>query len=401
MSSRSKLRKLAFYTIGISVSLAFSFVLLEYGAARFLLSNVDVLVDKEFDPQLGWRYKPGSYRIKPANSLIAHDIYINEYGLRDNKPPDQTDRLEIGKMRIIVVGDSFTFAESVRQEDIYTTQLENYLNDESDDSYKVVNAGVEGYGNAQQLLLIRKLAEMNVVGDFHVLQVFTNDILDNLRLDYGTKSLMPLMPGFVINGEGQLQLKYLPQNSMQDKPGSNNVSSLKIIQVTRNLIEASLQPYPDVIRFLRNLGIDAKVPRIPGVVNGWYDDDVVERGLPLMKALIREIRVEVNARHSTLLVMFIPSPFMVYPDTYRPLLEASFVNNPGMDAFLRDMDKPQRLIRQLCEELEVPFLDMYPILLRHNNETLYFPREGHLTKGGHAVVAASLAEKIQSMYANR
>lgn len=137
---------------------------------------------------------------------------------------------------------------------------------------------------------------------------------------------------------------------------------------------------------------------MPGLVNGWYDDKVVKVGVPLMTELIREIRHEVDKQQSELLVMFIPSPLMVYLDTYGPILKSTFPDHPNVDKFLQDSARPQKFFLKICKDLGIACIDLYPIFLRNNSEGLYFPREGHLTEVGHSIVAAALAERIESFF---
>ena len=395
MRKRSKARSFLFALITVGLSVTFSFALLEVAAAKFLLGDMEA-VRKEFDPVLGWRYAPGEYKVKRTNSLVPHQIEVNRFGLRVSEF-DPT--LEGRATRIVVLGDSFTFAVAVSQEHIYTSQLARRLNEHQPGSYEVVNAGVEGYGTGQQLLLARLLAEENIVGDVYVLQLFTNDILDNLRLDYASKALNPLKPGFVLDDE-RLPVLVNPPEPREEKlnRGVRKKDKARIYTVIRDILETQVQSSPKLIELATNIGINIEFPRMPGIVNAWYDDEIVDRGVPLMKELIRQIDVEVRERDAKLLVMFIPSPLMVYPDTYGPLLKRTFPSDQRIDALVSDLAKSQRIINEICREIDVPLLDMYPTLLQQNDVALYFPREGHLTAEGHAVVAGSLAKMLTDEY---
>lgn len=394
MPQRTKLRSAVFSTLVVGMSLIFCLILVEYVVGYLLYSNVDERVNTEFDAELGWIYIPGTYRIKPDNSLVPHDIKVNEYGLRGGNWLKIDDG---NTKRILVLGDSFTFAKVVREEDIYTTQLQNLLNENSDNTHEVLNAGVEGFGNAQQLHLMKRLAQNDITGDLVVLQLFTNDILDNLRLAYREKSESLARPGYILNDQGQLELEHHPQDPNRNRNRKKKGSSFHTFQVIRSLIETSIQSHPGIIEALRHVGVQPKMPRIPGLLNGWYDDEVVKQGIPLMKELIRAIRSEVVNQQANLLVMFIPSPLMIYPETYGPILRTTFPDNPDVDKFLSDTAKSQKFIRKICIELGVPYLDMYPVLLENNAEALYFPQDGHLTQDGHSIVAQALADKVREM----
>ena len=110
-----------------------------------------------------------------------------------------------------------------------------------------------------------------------------------------------------------------------------------------------------------------------------------------MKALIKEIRDEAYRNNGVLLVGMIPSPFQVYPDVYDHMLRGTYAGNKAVASYLKDPAKPQRIMCEICEELNIPCLDLLPILIQNNAKELYIPADGHLSKEGHAVVAQQLA----------
>ncbi len=133
-----------------------------------------------------------------------------------------------------------------------------------------------------------------------------------------------------------------------------------------------------------------RVPRMPGVLNAWYRDKVLQAGVPLTSALIAQMQQEIHDRGGQLLVAMVPSPFQVYPETYVPLLEQSFPGDPVIDRFNQDKELPQRLVREMCAKAGVPFVDLLPTLLEHRETSLFIPRDGHLTSAGHKLVGETL-----------
>jgi len=172
-----------YYIIAVISVVVICFVVLEFGIAPYYYSDSDRKVTKEFDPLLGWRLKPGSYSVKPSHMFKKHTVGVNAYGLRNDSI--NLPSLDLRKT-ILVLGDSFVCAGAVGTEKIFTTQLGEILNRTSPEEYMVINAGVPGYGAAQELLFMRQLSALGVVADVYILMVFTNDILDNLRLSYGS-----------------------------------------------------------------------------------------------------------------------------------------------------------------------------------------------------------------------
>ncbi len=392
-----KVKKVVFYFLMFTLTSTFCFLVLEYGVARFYYSDVHGFpYHHVFDPLLGWRLKPGTYFAKSPHKLRKHRIYINKHGLRNRD-------IESGQKnvtrRIVILGDSFSFAEVTPEESIFPVQLEHMLNKSCPGKYEVINAGVTAYGNAQELLLMQRLLEEDIVGDLYLLMIFTNDILDNLRLTYSKCLENPAQPGFTLNSGGGLGLEYLPQKRVPDgsdtfRPLRETPRRFEFIPVLKNRIESFVQARPATLKVLDRVGINTEVPRVPGLLHAWYQEDILNRGIPLMKALIREIRNEAKRNKASLLCCLIPSSSQIYPDTYGPLLKKTFPHEPMVDAWLKDKTRPQRIVREMCEELGLPFLDLYPVLYQNNQSVLYIPREGHFTATGHTVVAQSLAQYI-------
>ena len=392
-----KVRKVVFYVLMFALTFAFCILVLEYGVARFYYSDVHQFPYRHvFDPLLGWRLKPGTYFTKAPHALRKHRIYINRHGLRNR---DIESGQENVTRRIVILGDSFVFSELVREESIFSSQLEYLLNKSCPGKYEVINTGVIAYGNAQELLHMQRLLEEDIVGDLYLLVISTNDILDNLRLSYRECLEDPRAPGFTLNSEGGLELEYLPQKMVPDdvdtyRPVKRTRRRFEIIPVLKSRIESYVQTRPAMLKVLNRVGINPEVPRVPGFLNAWYQEDILNRGIPLMKALIREIRNEAKRNNAALLCCLIPSSLQVYPDTYRPLLKRTFPNEPKVNAWLKDKTRPQRKVREMCEELGLLFLDLYPVLYQNNRSVLYIPRDGHFNVMGHTVVAQSLAQYI-------
>ncbi|HET9358467.1 MAG TPA: SGNH/GDSL hydrolase family protein [Vicinamibacterales bacterium] len=376
--------------IAIAIGVLLAFAILEFGFARFYYTNTAELRQDEFDPELGWRLKPGTYTVKAPQAFRTHVVSINQMGLREaHTTPRRTPLVR----RVVVLGDSFTFGQGVDDETLFTTQLERRLNEpQADTRYEVINAGVPGYGTGQEWLLTRRLMDRGVVGHVYVLNLFTNDLLDNLRLDYGSRMTNPVQPGFTLDETGRLIFSGRPQKILRE--GSNLVAAQQrptsmLFSVLQVRLRSLAQTRPGVVRLARTLGFDVTVPRLPGVISAWYDDEVLQKGVPLMKALLAEIDATVKRRNAVLLVSLIPSPMQVYKDAYGEILRASFPDDPMAKGFLQDPNRAQRLVRSMCQELNVPFLDVYDVFAA-SNQSLYVPVDGHFNEAGHELYAESL-----------
>lgn len=139
----------------------------------------------EFDPVLGFRNEPGAsgvYRGRwflATNPEIDAPVAINRLGLR---APERTPEKPDGIRRLMILGDSFVQAFEVPWSATLHARLEERARSTDDASaLEVFPMGVNGYGQAQQLLWLRKEG-IAWDPDFVLLILFLgNDLSDNSR----------------------------------------------------------------------------------------------------------------------------------------------------------------------------------------------------------------------------
>ena len=369
---------------------------------QFSLSAGDDVITKEFDGDLGWRLKPGSYAIKAPLSFTKVKLYHNPYGLRSKAPdfiPSKTAK------RIIVLGDSYTYAKRFPFEQTFTSLLEKELNARDGKEVEVLNAGVPGFGTAQELLLKRRLRKVyGLKAGVYVLAVFTNDILDNLCLSYGQQQKELIRPCYKLDSAGKLFLENKPINApyaFSDtlRPIEQKGKKKGLLKIFKQQLQQYIQPFfqtrPDLVRWLVRHGLKISLPRKPGILNGWYEDPILAEGGPLTKALMETLRDEVRGEGAELLVMMIPSPFQIYTEAYKPILETAGVAPAAVKAWEDDVLRPQKTVEKMCGELGLKFLDLYP-LFPSTKANWFIPGDGHFTAAAHRVVAQALADFLEN-----
>lgn len=121
-----------------------------------------------YHPLFGWSIKPDLHAYQ-FDGLPP--VTTNAQGWRSLR--DYTYGRRPGLTRIVALGDSFTFGERARDEDVWTVLLEQQL-----DRTEVLNLAVHGYGTDQQL---RVLEEEGVKyhPDVVIVGFFVEDILRN------------------------------------------------------------------------------------------------------------------------------------------------------------------------------------------------------------------------------
>ncbi|MEM8710113.1 MAG: SGNH/GDSL hydrolase family protein [Planctomycetota bacterium] len=141
-----------------------------------------------FDPEVGTRFHPNQTRdIFAVGDKFMHKAEINGLGLRGHEPRPEADGDQ--GLRIVCLGDSFTFGWGVEDDETFPVLVEEQLRSQVDVPVDVINCGLPGYNTYQELQLYRKLMSP-LKPDFVVVAWYMND-LD--PLSFGTTgTLAPL-----------------------------------------------------------------------------------------------------------------------------------------------------------------------------------------------------------------
>ncbi|MGB8686729.1 MAG: SGNH/GDSL hydrolase family protein [Microcoleus sp.] len=261
------------------------------------------------DRDLGWKLKPGaSGEWKGEGESF---VRVNSQGLRDRehtkaKPPNT--------LRVAVLGDSFTEAIHVPIEQTFWSKLERKLGNcqavKGRKNVEVINFGVQGYGTAQELIMLRKK-----VWDYHpdivVLAFFIgNDVINNSpKLEYDL-----YRPFFVYDASGKLvpdmsfrNLRPIDRNSYAvsfvDKIPTWLVNNSRILQVVKKA-ELGIKKQQLSNDFTNLSAQNFKEPTDAA----WQDAWKVTEGL------IVTMRDEVVQKGADFLVVTIGDPTQVHPD---------------------------------------------------------------------------------------
>jgi lysophospholipase L1-like esterase len=107
-------------------------------------------------------------------------VSVNSKGLRGREIPYNNKN---NNTRVLTVGDSFTFGYGVDDENTYPELLNELLKDRK---VSVINAGVSGWGGAEQLEFISKNAK-KYSPDYVVHGFYLNDVIDAYNTSIGKK----------------------------------------------------------------------------------------------------------------------------------------------------------------------------------------------------------------------
>jgi len=99
-----------------------------------------------YDPSCGWRTKPNVRDLRVFDNKILN---TNSKGVRGKRDFSYNNNRQ--KLRILILGDSFTFGDEVSDDETYSFYLQEML-----PQAEIINMGAHGYGHDQMLILLKE-----------------------------------------------------------------------------------------------------------------------------------------------------------------------------------------------------------------------------------------------------
>jgi hypothetical protein len=317
----------------------------------------------ETDRAIGYRLKPNA-RTHFATSEFAADIAINGAGFRDD---DEIGSKAADERRIVLLGDSLVLSVQVPFRQTFGELLEQRLNQrQSAYRYRVVNAGVQGYGPIEEQLFFRSIAN-TVQPDLVLPVVFVgNDaeeaVSSRHKLDDTRRTTQVLADSLLT------RLRRLVRRSMVLQ-----ILRLRVVAVTERLSPSLAPPEPPLQSYAAR-----PASRIGD-------------GLGIARASIEDITRTATAAGAATAVVLMPARFQVDDGDYGRLRD--IVSAAG-GTLVRDA-ATERFDHALAP-LGVPRLDLLPALRAAlPGPDLFYQETVHLTPRGHAVVAEALDRFIE------
>jgi lysophospholipase L1-like esterase len=327
-----------------------------------------------------------------ALSYVPHrqrgGFVLNAHGLRT--PEYDAGPLAPGVVRIVALGDSFTYGDGVPQDRTWPARLARVLAPSVPGKVEVISLGVPGVGprfERRMFALEGAVLQPRVV----VLGLFVgNDLTDeqdttlagyrpawtvrhslvarlgrNLWRLFGANRrgdlLKPEVPGDPVFPTGGYSPKGAPGNTLRFTP------------------EAA-----DAVEAERLRMVD---PRHAAELAQLADD---------VAATVGGLAADVRAAGAELVVLIIPDQFQVVPGALR---RAALLLGQPISAF--DVDAPQRLLAERLAAVGIPVVDVLPACRASvsSSNRLYLARNIHWNAAGHEIGAQALAARIAPLLA--
>jgi lysophospholipase L1-like esterase len=314
----------------------------------------------EDDPAAGYRLKPNA-QIRFATSEFDTEIAINGTGVRDDEelgPKGPNER------RIVILGDSIVLSVQVSFDQTFGELLETTLNQQSGRvRYRVINAGVQGYGPIEEMLAFRRLAP-TLQPDVVLMVVF---VANDAEEAYGSRSKLDpeaQQTAAAISESLLTRLRRLVRRSMV----------LQIVRLRVNAATARFRtftpPEPPAQSYAAKLP-----PR-------------VAEGLVIARDAFQAIADDAARLGARSALVLMPARFQVDEGDYGRLRD--IIKDAGGELV---RDAASHRFDQALAELPLPRLDLLPAFRRAlPGRDLFFQTTVHLTPGGHRVTADALAE---------
>ena len=361
----------SFRTVSVLLALVICPVLVEsllrWHARRVEAAEVleGGLVD--YDPDLGWKLVPYANGAHRCSDYSVH-YSINGLGFRaDTRFPDPTDKRDL----VVFIGDSFTFGFGVND----TETFPHLLAQSGPTGTVFANCSVPGYSTDQELLLLEKKVLGLHPHEVLLVVYLGNDLFDN-QLDVALQVRAP-KPYFDLGPPG-LVLQNTPvplEHPARTKPLATLASAVWGPDPAKWGLRARLE-----VRFaLFRLFSETCLP------NRDYREQFAARFAPavrLFDAILDRIADDCSRNRVKLRLVL--------------LAGKSFVEKPtSPSAQYQDFFRTQ--VIAACAKKGLGVVDVARQMQdRYRREAIawFFPHDGHLTPGGHRVVAELLAPQF-------
>ena len=340
----------------------------------------------EPNPYYGWGHTPNSEILKHQPEGMVN-VVTNSAGLRDEehqyvKPHDV--------FRILVLGDSFAEAIQVPLQNSFPRLLQGLSNAKGIVGrlpVEVINSGTSGYGTDNELLFFRWEGK-KYAPDVVILELcLCNDIRNNW---YKLENVVVggfKKPYFVPGADGDgLILQRFPF-----------YREATLFAPVRSWLNRHVRLYP-FLRESRDRLMAASggaSSAIPLDYQLYLKESSEEWDIAwhVTHGLLRELHRDVVASGARLFVMVVPTRFQVRSQDWRQVLETY----GDMKNHEWEIDKPNRLLRQMLERERIDYVDLLSPFRKYTNQSdssLYLASDGHWNREGHRLASQIIFEEL-------
>ncbi|MBN1645865.1 SGNH/GDSL hydrolase family protein [Candidatus Woesearchaeota archaeon] len=331
-----------------------------------------------YDEFLGWKFCPGAYAKVSFISEFSHSVQINSKGMRDS------EEIDPAKKNIVVLGDSFVSNVGVENpKDVFTEVLQDeYLNGE----YNVINLGVNGFGTAQEYLMLQQRGYS--YNPEMVILIFypRNDFYDNTGLLEWLESYR--RPKFIVEDDKLVLTGVpVPRRDVNQSFKSKVYGVIKKSYVV-NVLFAALSRMSSWIAtsdFQNNIG---NLP--PEIVLANESDPDIANAYDVSCRILSQMNSELKLRGIEFYVFVPPNIFQVRDEFYAMLEDRGLTEDKRF--------YPNQRIIKCGLENGVNMIDMSPTFIeeakKYEGSHFYYPVDKHWTAEGNKLAARIIYDEL-------
>lgn len=314
------------------------------------------------DPVLGYRLRPGA-TARFTTADFDTRITINQAGVRDRELGPKAP----GECRMVVLGDSLVMSVQVPVDATFVARLERRLNYSAIPpiSYRVINAGVQGYGPVEEFLFHREVTAA-LEPDVVILGLYPG----NDAVEAGATAYKLREGGTARQAEADLSAW---QRFTQWR--RRMIRKSIVLQVARLRVTTVLDRFgwrPEVDPPLRTYLADAP-PEIT-------------KGLAATRDAVSRLDALTRSRGARLVVVLLPARFQVDDGDYGRL--KAIVERSGQTL---ERDRATERFKEALSGLDVPLFDALPALRDAARQSdVFMQSTAHFTPYGHDALAGIL-----------
>ena len=319
------------------------------------------------DPVVGYRLKPGA-TARFTTADFDTRISINGAGVRDREiePKAPAER------RLVVLGDSLVMSVQVPVEDTFVARLERRLNASAvpPATYRVINAGVQGYGPVEEYLFHREVTAA-LRPDIVILALYPG----NDAVEAGATAYKLRTPGPSRSADADLS------------------AWQRFTQWRRRLIRKSIVLQVARLRVTTVLDRFGWRPEIDPPLRTYLPDapPEIDKGLAVTKDVVSRLDAFTRQDGARLVVVLLPARFQIDDGDYGRL--KAIVARSGQTL---ERDRATERFKAALAGLDVPVFDALPPLRDAARASdVFMQSTAHFTPHGHEALAGILERYLK------
>ena len=336
----------------------------------------------------GGKHTPADLR--PHMAVSGFVDRTNSQGFRDKERA--IEKAE-GAIRVLAIGDSFTWGAGVSYDLAFVTLLERRLQTELP-GLEVVNQGVPGWEPPQELHLLKNHG-IGFSPDLVLLNFFVGNDIMRRRGAETERALIVAGQSYYVHDNGNWVHDHIGPDrwflyhnvNYLFRVGSRifrqSQSEAKVVGMEVSPLGRSRKEYLQELDERTDIYL-RQYP--PPVESSWIGT----------QSTLRELKEFLTARHVRLLIVLIPDQIQLDADLRKDLLK-----EVRASPSLYDFEKPQQLLSGWCADNAVVCLDLLPAFKTHREPArLYLQNDMHWSTAGHALAAQFIFPVLKTQMAH-